>query len=51
MKREIWSPVSAVRGRCPRPLDDGTRSLFSYQISETNVKAGELHTGLVVDKR
>ncbi len=26
--RGIRTPVTAVKGRCPRPLDDGDRSLF-----------------------
>lgn len=26
------TPVSGVRGRCPRPLDDGATFLFKYRI-------------------
>ena len=26
----IWTPVTAVKGRCPRPLDDGDPVLFLH---------------------
>jgi hypothetical protein len=31
----IRTPVTAVKGRCPRPLDDGDPELF-YTISDVN---------------
>ena len=32
--RGIRTPVAAVKGRCPRPLDDGDNSEKVYSIEE-----------------
>ena len=34
----IRTPVTDVRGQCPRPLDDGTTSLIQFQMANFKVQ-------------
>ncbi len=39
----IRTPVTDVRGQCPRPLDDGTTSLIQFQMSNFKVQINSNH--------
>ena len=34
----IRTPVASVKGRCPRPLDDGGEAMFEKRVSEHQSK-------------
>src|SRR5271170_869382 len=47
----IRTPVTAVKGRCPRPLDDGDLELFSYIIHVVELGGIEPPTSCMPCKR
>ena len=44
----IRTPVTDVRGQCPRPLDDGTTFLMEFQMANEKFKIRSLNRKQIV---